>query len=69
MIRSNKPPPSAFIPYYDVEFGPLALHDVDEDPVQPKGISVFEHPIMDHWIHAEPKLPQREEMKKVKIVG
>ena len=69
MTNPSKPPPSAFICYYDGDLDPLSLHEVDEDPVQTDGTAVFEQPITDHWIHAEPNLLQGEEMNKVKLVG
>ena len=69
MKRPNKPPPSAFIPFFDGDLDPPALHEVDEGPVQPNGTAVFEHPIMYHWIHDELNLPEGGETKKVNIVG
>ena len=58
MTIPTKPPPSAFIPYSDGDLNPPALHEVDEDPVQPNGTTIFDHPITDHWIYAELNLPQ-----------
>ena len=69
MKNPSKPPPSALIPYYDGDLDPPALHEVDEDPVQPDGTAVFEQPITDNWIHSELNLPQGEEMRKVIVVG
>ena len=69
MTRPNKPPPSAFIPYSDGDLDPSSLHEVYEYPFHPDGIAVFEHPITDHWIYAELKLPQWEETNIVKVVG
>ena len=60
MKKRSKPPPSAFIPYYNGDLYPPALHEVDEDPVQPDGTAVFEQPITDHCIHAELNLLQGE---------
>ena len=68
MTRPNKPLPSAFIPYYDGDLYPHDLHEVYEYPVQTNVTAMFEHPIMDHWIHAELNLCQEEDMKKVKLV-
>ena len=58
MTRPTKPPPSSFIPYSDGHLDPPPLHEVYEDPLQTKGIAVFEHPLMDPWIHAKLNLPQ-----------
>ena len=56
----NEPLPSAFIYYFDSDLYPPAINEVDEYPVQTDGTTVFEHPIIDHWIHTEPNLPQGE---------
>ena len=69
MTKPIKPLPSALIPYYDGDLYPAALHEVYENPFQPDGTALFEQPITDHCIHAELKLPQREEKNKVKVVG
>ena len=57
MKKRSKPPPSAFIPYYNGDLDPPALHEVYEDPVQPDGTDVFEKLTTDHWIRAELNLP------------
>ena len=41
MTKPSKLPPSAFIPYSDSDLDPPALHEVDEDPVQPDGTYLF----------------------------
>ena len=69
MKNTSKPPPYVFFPYSDCDLDPPALHEVYSDPVQPDGTAVFEHPITDHWIYAEPNLPQGDEIKKVKVIG
>ena len=57
MKKRSKPPPSAFILYYNGDLDPPALHEVDEDTVQPDGTAVFEKLTTDHWIRAELNLP------------
>ena len=69
MTNTSKPPPSDFIPYSDGDLYPPPLHEVDEDPVQTDGTSVFEEPITYHRVHAELNLPQGEENNKVKVLG
>ena len=68
MKRPKKPPPSAFIPYFDGDLDLPTLHEVDEDTVQPNGTSVFEHPITNQWIYADLNLPQGEEMNQLKVI-
>ena len=58
MTKPSKPPPSAFVPYFDGDLDLPDPHEVDEGPFQPYGTAVFEQPITDHWIHAELNLPQ-----------
>ena len=69
MTILNKLSPSAFIPYSDGYLDPPDLYEVDEDPVQPYGIAVFEHSITYQCIHSKLNLPPGGEMKKVKVVG
>lgn len=69
MTKPTKPLPKDYIPYADGNLDPPALHEVDEDPVQPNGTAVFEKPITDHWINAELNLPQGEQMKPARVVG
>ena len=69
MTKPNKPSPYSFIPYYDGDLDPPALHEVDEDPDQTNGTVVFEHPITNQCIHTELNLHRGEEMKKAKLVG
>ena len=69
MTNLSKPQKSAFIPYSGGDLYLPALHELDEDTVQPYGTAVFEQPITDHWIHSGLNLPKGEETKKVIVVG
>ena len=69
MVKPTTPLPTDYIPYSDGNMDPPSLHEIDEDPVQPNGATVFEKPITDHWIHAELNLPQGEEMKAARVIG
>ena len=61
--------PSDHVKYFD-EDEPNSLHlPNDNDPVDDRGVSIFEKPITDLWINAELNLPQGEEMRKAKVIG
>jgi hypothetical protein len=69
-VQPTKPPPDGFVTYADDELpDPMTVDDIEEDPVDSDGMSVFEKPITDHLIHAELNLPQGETMQHAKVTG
>ena len=60
-------PAQDFVPYSDGELDPPLI--LDEDPVTPKGGSMFEKPLTDMVINAELSLPQGELMQPAKVIG
>ena len=68
MTKPPKPPDNVE-PYSDGNLDPISIDDVNEDPIDNSGRSVFEKPVLDHLIHAEVTLPQGENMQLAKVVG
>ena len=69
LTKPIKPPAPDYVPYADGELDPVLVHEVDEDPVDADGTAVFEKPITDHWLNAELRLPQGENVKSAKVIG
>ncbi len=68
LTKPQQPLPTDYVPYADGELDPPPIHEVDEDPADSDGTSVFEKPITDHWINAELTLPQGEKMQTAKVI-
>ena len=69
---SEKPPSTAnkdYVPYSDGNLDPPNLEDIEEDPVDNDGLSMFEKPVTDHLIHAEVVMPKGENNLLAKVIG
>ena len=69
MTFPPKPKAPDFIPYHDEDEPDPPQISEHNDPVDDKGIPLYEQPITDHWINNEVCLPQGEKNSMAKVIS